>query len=113
MSKALDPLPVDGPIAPPRRNGELIFETPAEGRLFGLTVALLEAGRFEWSEFQSRLIDSIERHEAERGDVEYDYYGCWFEAFGSLAQAKGWVKPGALDALERELAARAPGHDHG
>ena len=103
----------EGPAAPPRRNGELLFAAPWESRLFGLTMALWEAGRFEWSEFQERLIEAVARHEAELGPSgEYQYYACWLEAFRELAARKGWLAPRALENLERELAARPPGHDH-
>jgi nitrile hydratase accessory protein len=105
-------LPTHGRAAPPRSNGELVFAEPWESRIFGLTLALFEAGRFRWPEFQSHLIEAIARHEAERGEGAYQYYGCWLEAFRRLASDKGWLDAAALEALERELAARPPGHDH-
>ncbi len=77
MSERERVLAQDGPAAPPRANGELLFAAPWESRVFGVTLALFEAGRFEWPEFQSRLIAAIARHEAERGDGEYQYYACW------------------------------------
>ncbi len=101
-----------GPAAPPRVNGELVFAAPWQSRIFGITLSLFEAGRFEWPEFQSRLIEAVARHEAELGDGEYQYYGCWLDAFCSLATDKGWLDTTGLEALERELAARPPGHDH-
>ncbi len=112
MSERERVLARDGPAAPPRANGELLFAAPWESRVFGVTLALFEAGRFEWPEFQSRLIAAIARHEAERGDGEYQYYACWLEAFRTLATDKGWLDGAALEQLERELAARPPGHDH-
>ena len=113
MSEGSRVLPDDGPAAPPRANGELIFEAPWQSRIFGITLALYEAGRFEWPEFQARLIAAIAEHEAqlEEGE-EYQYYACWLDAFRSLAREKGWLDAAALDALEAELAARLPGHDH-
>lgn len=101
-----------GPAAPPRANGELVFAEPWQSRIFGVTLALFEAGRFEWSEFQSRLIAVIGRHERGSGEGEYRYYDCWLEAFRSLATDKRWIEAAALEGLERELAARPPGHDH-
>ena len=77
-----------------------------------MTLALFEAGRFDWSEFQSRLIEAIAQHEAERRDGEYPYYACWLEAFRTLATDKGWLVAAELAALERELADRPIGHDH-
>lgn len=112
MSGAERVLPEEGPAAPPRSNGELVFAAPWESRIFGVTLALLEAGRFEWPEFQARLIEAIARHEAERGDDAYAYYACWLDAFRGLATDKGWLDGAALAALEDELAARPPGHDH-
>jgi hypothetical protein len=49
----------DGPAAPPRRNGELVFAAPWERRLFGVTMALHERGVFAWGEFSAHLIDEI------------------------------------------------------
>ena len=37
-----DLLDVDGLTAPPRRNGELIFEAPWQSRVFGLCAAIVE-----------------------------------------------------------------------
>lgn len=106
-------LPTEGLGAPPRANGELVFDAPWQSRIFGITLALLEAGRFEWPEFQRCLIDAISRHESALGAAgEYRYYDCWMEAFCELADAKGWIGRDALGALERELEARPGGHDH-
>jgi nitrile hydratase accessory protein len=112
MSASERVLPEAGLAAPPRANGELVFAAPWESRIFGVTLALLDAGRFAWPEFQARLIAAIARHEAEVGAGTYRYYTCWLEAFRSLATDKGWLDAGALEALERELAARPAGHDH-
>ena len=105
-------LPQEGPAAPPRANGELVFEAPWQSRIFGITLALLEDGRFAWPEFQSRLIEAIARHESARGNADYDYYACWLEAFRTLATDKSWLDPEALTKLEQDLAARPPAHDH-
>ena len=32
----------EGPAAPPRANGELVFEAPWESRAFGIAIALVE-----------------------------------------------------------------------
>ena len=42
-------------LALPRSNGELIFDAPWQGRLFGLVVHLCKAGAFEWDEFKTHL----------------------------------------------------------
>lgn len=106
-------LPADGPGAPPRANGELVFDAPWQTRIFGATVALYEAGRFEWPEFQQRLIDAIAAHERSIDDDDgYDYWGCWLDAFRSLADEHGWAGAQTLHDLEHELEARPAGHDH-
>ena len=113
MADPADLLPAEGPAAPPRANGELLFAAPWESRIFGLTLALHDAGRFEWAEFQRRLIAAIAAHEARLGEGEsYHYYACWLEAFRTLAADKGWLESGGLAALEAELLARPAGHDH-
>lgn len=113
-------LPTEGPAAPPRANGELLFSAPWQSRVFGLTLALHEAGAFRWAEFQEKLIEAIGAHEKglERSEAAtsetpgYDYYGCWLEAFEALAIEKAWLDASALGALQRELLARPAGHDH-
>lgn len=106
-------LAITGPAAPPRSNGELVFEAPWESRLFGMTMALHQAGRFEWREFQQRLIAAVHRWEAEAPEGEpYRYYERWAEALESLLDERGIVTVGAIDARAVDLAARPAGHDH-
>jgi nitrile hydratase accessory protein len=103
-----------GPAAPPRRNGELVFASLWEGRLFGLTMALHEAGLFEWEEFRQRLIAAIARWESRDGgrESEWSYYGCWLEAFESLLVEKGLCSRESVRERVSTLAARPKGHDH-
>jgi len=103
----------DGPAAPPRSNGELVFEAPWEARAFGLTLALVEAGAFEHDEFREQLIAEIGAWEAEHGtDGPYRYYERWLAALERVLDAKGLSSPEQLAAVERDLAARPAGHDH-
>ena len=107
-------LDLDGPAAPPRRNGELAFEAPWESRLFGLTLALCQAGVFEWEEFRRLLIDEIGAFDRSGASADsYRYYACWERAFERLLASKGVCAEVDLDARARELAARPAGHDHG
>jgi len=96
----------DGAIAPPRRNGELVFEAPWESRAFGVAAALRERGLFTWDEFRERLIAAIAEHEHE------PYYACWQLALERLHAHKGVCTPAELEAREHALAARPAGHDH-
>ena len=106
-------LPIDGPGSPPRRNGELVFEAPWEGRAFGIAVALCEQGHFAWQEFRAQLIAEIARWEsAHQEGAGYSYYRCWLAALERLLADKG-ICPGAdLERRARDLAARPAGHDH-
>lgn len=106
-------LDLAGSAAPPRKNGELVFEAPWESRLFGLTLALCRAGRFSWEDFRRLLIEEIGAWEAaQRPDAEWSYYACWQAAFERVLAAEGLCAAQELTARVDALAARPPGHDH-
>ena len=67
-----------GPAAPPRRNGELVFDAPWQGRAFGMAVGVVEHLGLEWKAFQQRLIAEIAAH------PEAPYYECWVAALERL-----------------------------
>lgn len=98
------PLATDGPAAPPRSNGELVFAHPWESRAFGMAVALHDSGAFTWERFQEALIARI----AAGGS----YYGCWLLALEDVLTADGHVAVAEIDAKVGALAARPEGHDH-
>lgn len=109
-----DPTDVEGPAAPPRANGELVFTAPWQSRLFAATMQLRESGRLEWERFRQGLIAQIAAHEATLSDPErYDYWGCWQRALEELLAELDLVSAEELDRSARALAARPPGHDHG
>jgi nitrile hydratase accessory protein len=100
------PLDVDGPAAPPRRNGELVFDAPWQSRLFGLTIALHRAGLFAWDDFRARLIAAI------AAAPEDPYWRAWQRAFESLLATKAVCTGADVDRRTHALAARPAGHDH-
>ena len=81
-----------------------------ESRIFGLTMALHEAGIFAWDQFRSRLIDAIRHAEVDGGSEPY--WQSWRRAFESLLVAKGICAGADLELRTHALAARPPGHDH-
>jgi nitrile hydratase accessory protein len=87
-----------GPAAMPRRNGELVFNQPWEGRAFGMTVALREAHPFGWEAFRVRLEHEIAA--AGPADDGTSYYERWLSAFEHLLMDEGLVS-------SEELAHRA------
>jgi nitrile hydratase accessory protein len=107
-------LPVDGPAAPPRRNGELVFDAPWQTRLFGMTMALHESGAFEWEQFRQRLIAAVGEWDTSHGEAEpYEYWTHWRTAFEGLVDDLGVVSAAALGDRASAYAARPAGHDHG
>ena len=106
-------LPLDGPGAPPRKNGELVFAAPWEGRAFGITLALYDQDLFEWEEFRQRLIAEIGAWERAHPDGEgWSYYACWLAALESLLSDKGICAVADLSLRAEALAVRPRGHDH-
>jgi len=78
-----------GAAALPRRNGELVFTAPWQGRAFGIAVALRQGGRFAWRDFQERLEREIGAAAPE--DDASRYYEHWLAALERLAIDRGLV----------------------
>jgi cobaltochelatase CobN len=78
-----------GPAAVPRKNGELVFAEPWQGRAFGMAVALSERGAFAWEEFRRELIVQVAA--AERRGGPFEYYEIWLATFERLLAVKGLV----------------------
>jgi len=104
---------IEGPAAPPRDNGELVFAEPWESRAFGMAVSLNDTGAFSWEQFQAALIARIKAWEDDHPPGEcYSYYRCWLEALEDVLAGDGTVFADEITARARELAARPAGHDH-
>jgi nitrile hydratase accessory protein len=107
------PLDIEGPAAPPRSNGELVFSEPWESRAFGMAVSLSEAGAFTWPEFRAALIARIEAWEtASTGDEPWSYYRLWLAALEDVLAGLCAVSAEEIAARARALAERPAGHDH-
>jgi nitrile hydratase accessory protein len=104
-------LDIDGPGAPPRQNGELVFSEPWESRAFGLALSLHGTGAFEWETFRQELIATIARWEA--SGEPWSYYGCWLTALERVVVNAGLINQADLEDRGATLAARPAGHDHG
>ena len=97
-----------GEAALPRRNGELVFEEPWEGRAFGLAVAMNESGAYDWTDFRDRLVEET-AHDEGHGE-QTGYYERWLRALERLALDRGLVTPSELEARTEVCAAEGP-HD--
>jgi nitrile hydratase accessory protein len=86
---------MQGAAGMPRKNGELVFAEPWQGRVFGMAVALHEDGRYEWEEFRQALIAQIAAAEARGGP--FVYYEIWLATFEELLAKNGLVTPEELD----------------
>ncbi|WP_329371879.1 nitrile hydratase accessory protein [Streptomyces sp. NBC_01483] len=101
------PLDIEGPAAPPRSNGELVFAEPWESRAFGMAVTVYEAGAFTWPQFQAALIARIAAWEtAHAQDERYDYYRLWLAALEDVLVGLCAVSTDELTARTRTLAQR-------
>jgi cobaltochelatase CobN len=80
---------LDGTAALPRKNGELVFDEPWQGRAFGMAIALHEQGLFAWEEFRQELIARVAAAEARGG--AFEYYEVWLETFEQILSRKGVV----------------------
>lgn len=108
-----DELELAGPIAPPLVNGELLFDAPWQGRVFGMARALAEQGAFTWDEFRAELIAVIGVWDAQAEDASvYYYYDRFLEALETLLVKRDLVARGALRAQVDAIEARPHGHDH-
>jgi hypothetical protein len=74
----LSDVDVEGPAAPPRSNGELVFEAPWQGRAFGLCLALLEREGLGWDAFRTHLVAALA---ADPGAPYYDAFAVALDAF--------------------------------
>ena len=91
---------MDGPFALPRMNGELVFETPWEGRAFGIAIAISQTQGYEWDDFRNLLITEIQS--AEKSSTASTYYESWLSALEKLAISKGLVSLGSIDTRTTE-----------
>jgi nitrile hydratase accessory protein len=80
----------------PRRNGELIFEAPWQGRAFGMAVAFTKSGGTDWEDFRQLLIAEIAT------DADGGYYASWLRAFERLLVQRKAVTVGEIEGRKSE-----------
>jgi len=103
------PMDLEGPAAPPRSNGELVFAEPWESRVFAIAVTLYEAGMFTWPQFQAALIARIASSQAAPG---WSYYQQWLGALEDVLEGCGAVLTDDITTRAQALARRPTDHDH-
>jgi nitrile hydratase accessory protein len=105
--------PHDGELAaaeaPPTLNGEVVFEAPWQGRVFGMAQAMTRAALFQWDDFRACLIAELAHHD---GTGELRYYDHFLRALEQLLAERGLVSPDALRDRVEAFRHRDHGHDH-
>ena len=113
---ALDDLLLEAGLEPPMANGEITFEAPWQGRVFGMARVLAEQGYFSWDEFRAHLIEQIgdwdRSSAAAEPGAEYRYYDHFLAALQSLLGEKQMLDKALLEDRFRAFAARPHDHDH-
>lgn len=94
---------MDEAIAPPRKNGELVFEAPWESRAFGMAVTLYRDTRFEWGEFAAALATT---------SSSAGYYARWLTALETILLSKGMLMSPELETRSGEYASGQHDHTH-
>ena len=100
---------LQGLVAPPMANGEIVFEAPWQSRVFGMARALCEQGLFTWDEFREQLILQIETY---TDDGEFEYFTHFFNALTILLEKKQLFSKDELVVLAEQFAARPHDHSH-
>ncbi len=102
--------PSDTPCAPERPK-EGVFDEPWQAQAFALTVALNEAGAFEWGDWATLL--SKELHAPDAKDDGSDYYARWIAALEALLVSKGIVDASQVADLASSWQRAAAATPHG
>ena len=90
-----------GAAALPRKNGELVFKEPWQGRAFGIAISLHREGTYDWEEFRQRLILQIQAFDC-KADEDPGYYDHWLAALEGLLADRGVVNPDELGQRVKE-----------
>ena len=105
----LSDMAIEGAAAPPRINGELVFDAPWQSRAFGVAAALAEEGSINWADFQSALIAQVGESDTAQPSV---YWACWLEALGVVTGQAGVVAETDWAQRSVDFANRPADHDH-
>jgi nitrile hydratase accessory protein len=110
-----------GEAAPPMLNGELVFESPWQGRAFGIARGLAERGVYAWDDFRAALIEQIsafDRAIATGGldaaipTPQFHYYDHFLRALETLLVQRRIIASGELIDRVHAFEERPEGHDH-
>jgi len=73
---------------------EPVFAEPWHAQVFAVTVALNEAGRFDWPDWAARFSATLKRHGLSRAlDGGDDYFHAWLETLEGFLAEQGVAPP--------------------
>ncbi|MEX0306722.1 MAG: nitrile hydratase accessory protein [Ruegeria sp.] len=79
---------------------EPVFAEPWHAQVFAVTVALNEAGRFDWSDWAERFSKTLKRRGHEKNlDGGDDYFNAWLETLEALLTEQGEASSDDMQAL--------------
>ena len=81
---------MEGRAGLPRKNGELVFEEPWQGRALGMAVVAIDRTGASWDDFRRHLVRAIAAHRS--GECESPasaYYTAWLDALEGLLAERG------------------------
>tara|TARA_R110002020_G_scaffold266228_1_gene481096 strand:- start:607 stop:930 length:324 start_codon:yes stop_codon:yes gene_type:complete len=91
-----------------------VFEAPWHAEVFALTVALNEAGHFEWTDWAQAFGATLQRRglarELDGGD---DYFSCWLETLEEVLAARVGLAPDQVEELRAAWEAAYLSTPHG
>ncbi len=90
----------------PRDNGELIFSSPWESRVFAMAVLLCEKGAYTWTAFNehfAKFIGEAEMHNPDQEAVSA-YYHHWMQALEKVLLEKEILVEEQLQVRANEFA---------
>lgn len=96
-------------------NGEVVFEAPWQGRVFGMARTLAAAGVFQWEEFRACLIEELALAEAAGGQADpapFAYYDHFLRALERVLAERRIVSAELVGERSAAFEARPHGHDH-
>ena len=106
-------MPLGEELEPPMANGELLFESPWQSRVFGIARVLCELEYFKWDDFSAALIERIaDWDHSHRLNEPYVYYDHFLAALTDLLSNKNLVGIHELLEKDQQFQERPHGHDH-
>ncbi len=103
---------IEETIKLPRDNGEIIFKTPWESRIFAMAVLLFEKDMFPWKDFNEEFVKEIREYEETHteSDVAEMYYQLWLKTFEQVLYNKSMLTKENVNKVTSEFTSGQRNH---